>query len=138
MKRILLMVLRNIFAVPYMWFKLCYYAKHADKYTDEEHNRMLKEITGRANKGGNVTVEGYGIENLPEENGFILFHMDFAPYFLYRSECKAADELGPLHAASSVRLCMEQRQSSKSSAFTPFPIKRPRNSFQNPAAIVSS
>ena len=73
MKRILLMVLRNIFAVPYMWFKLCYYAKHADKYTDEEHNRMLKEITGRANKGGNVTVEGYGIENLPEENGFILF-----------------------------------------------------------------
>lgn len=73
MKRILLMVLRNIFAVPYMWFKLCYYANHADKYTDEEHNRMLKEITGRANRGGNVIVEGYGIENLPKENGFILF-----------------------------------------------------------------
>ena len=30
MNRILLMVLRNIFKVPGLWFKLCHYAKNAD------------------------------------------------------------------------------------------------------------
>ncbi len=37
MKRILMMVLRNIILVPFMWCKLCYHAHHVDKYTEEEH-----------------------------------------------------------------------------------------------------
>lgn len=73
MKRILLMVLRNILRVPYMWVKLCYMAAHADKYSDEEHLAMLKYITERANKGGNVKIEAHGIENIPEKDGFMLF-----------------------------------------------------------------
>ena len=73
MKRILLMVFRNILLVPFMWVKLCYYASHADKYTDEQHRKLLWYITERANKGGNVIVEGHGIENLPKEDGFIMF-----------------------------------------------------------------
>lgn len=73
MKRILLMVLRNILRVPYMWVKLCYMANHVDKYSDEEHLKMLKYITERANKGGNVTIDAHGIENLPKEDGFMLF-----------------------------------------------------------------
>ena len=73
MKRILLMVIRNILIVPYMWIKLNYYAKHADKYTDEQHNKMLRYITERANIGGNVKVEAYGMENLPEKDGFIMY-----------------------------------------------------------------
>ena len=36
MKRILLMVFRNIILVPAMWVKLCYYASHVDKYTEEQ------------------------------------------------------------------------------------------------------
>ena len=35
MKRILLMVLRNLWFVPYGWFKLCYTAVHVEKYTEE-------------------------------------------------------------------------------------------------------
>ena len=54
MKRIIMMVLRNILLVPWMWAKLCYHASHVDKYTEEEHYRMLQFITHRANKGGNV------------------------------------------------------------------------------------
>ena len=73
MKRILLMVFRNIWRVPFMWIKLCYYAAHADKYTDEQHRKLLWYITERANKGGNVIVEADGLENLPEEDGFILY-----------------------------------------------------------------
>ena len=54
MKRIIMMVLRNILLVPWMWAKLCYHASHVDKYTEEEHYRMLQFITHRANKDGNV------------------------------------------------------------------------------------
>ncbi|WP_137327651.1 lysophospholipid acyltransferase family protein [Anaerostipes rhamnosivorans] len=73
MKRILLMVFRNIFLVPYMWIKLCYYASHVDKYSEEKRFAMLRFITTRANKGGNVTIEVYGQENIPEKDGFIFF-----------------------------------------------------------------
>lgn len=73
MRRIILMVIRNILLVPIMWFKLCYYASHVDNYTEEEHYKLLKFIDHRANKGGNVQIEIHGQENLPKENGFIFF-----------------------------------------------------------------
>ena len=73
MKRILLMVFRNIFLVSFMWIKLCYYASHVDKYPEEKRFAMLKFITSRANKGGNVTIEVHGEENIPEKDGFIFY-----------------------------------------------------------------
>ena len=51
MKRIVMMVLRNLIFVPYGWIKLCYYARHVDKYTEEERYRLLKYIDSKANKG---------------------------------------------------------------------------------------
>ena len=54
MKRILYMVLRNIILVPFMWIKLCYHESHVNKYTEEQHYKMLKFIVRRANKGGNM------------------------------------------------------------------------------------
>ena len=73
MKRILYMVLRNIILVPFMWIKLCYHASHVDKYTEEQHFKMLRFIVKRANKGGNVTIEAHGRENIPQKSGFIFF-----------------------------------------------------------------
>lgn len=73
MKRILLMVFRNILLVPFMWCKLCYYAAHPDKYTDEQHNKMLRFIVTRANWGGHVHIDVHGKENIPEKDGFIFY-----------------------------------------------------------------
>lgn len=73
MKRIIMMVFRNLFLVPYMWIRLCYRASHVDKYKEEQHYELLKYITHRANKGGNVTIDAYGVENIPDENGFMFF-----------------------------------------------------------------
>ena len=73
MKRILLMVFRNILLVPFMWCKLCYYAAHVNKYTEEQHYKMLKFIVLRANKGGNVHIDVHGLENIPKEKGFMFF-----------------------------------------------------------------
>ena len=67
------MVLKNLFFVPYAWFKLCYTASHADKYTEEERYKVLKMIDNRAIKGGRITIDAHGVENIPEEDGFIFF-----------------------------------------------------------------
>ena len=73
MKRIIMMVLRNLLFVPYGWFKLCYYASHVEKYTEEQRYSLLKYIDEKANKGGNVHIDVYGQENIPEQNGFMFF-----------------------------------------------------------------
>lgn len=73
MRRILVMVLHNLLRVPGMWFRLCYYAKHSDKYTEEKRYSFLKYICEYANKGGNVHIDAHGIENIPEKDGFMLF-----------------------------------------------------------------
>lgn len=73
MKRILLMVFRNILLVPFMWCRLCYHASHTEKYTEEEQYSLLKFIVLRANKGGNVYIESHGVKNIPEKSGFMFF-----------------------------------------------------------------
>ena len=73
MKRILMMVLRNLLIVPYGWIRLCYRAAHVDKYTEEDMYAFLKWIDLRANRGGNVHIDAHGVENLPEKDGFMFF-----------------------------------------------------------------
>ena len=72
MNRIALMVLRNIHKVPATYSKLCRYAKNPDAYTEAEMYGHIQYILKEAIKGGNVTVEVFGKENIPEENGFLL------------------------------------------------------------------
>lgn len=73
MKRIILMLLRNFYILPFYWAKLCYYASHMDKYTEEQVLVFMKKIVKRANRGGNVKIVSTGSENIPKENGFILY-----------------------------------------------------------------
>ena len=73
MRRLLLMVLRNLLIVPGGWIKLCYRASHVDKYTEEDNYEFLRWIVFRANKGGNVTIDVHGQENIPKQDGFMFF-----------------------------------------------------------------
>lgn len=73
MKRILLMVFRNILLVPFMWCRLCYYAGHVEKYSEKQRYSMLKFIVKRANRGGNVHIDVHGQENIPKKDGFMFF-----------------------------------------------------------------
>lgn len=73
MKRIFMMVLRNIFMVPFAWFRLCYRASHVDKYTEEDMYEFLRWIDLHANKGGSVHIDVHGLENLPKKDGFVFF-----------------------------------------------------------------
>jgi 1-acyl-sn-glycerol-3-phosphate acyltransferase len=73
MLRILLMVLRNFWRVPGAWFKLCHYAKHTDKYPEQERYDHIRYIMNLAVKSGNIDLKISGQDKLPAENGFILY-----------------------------------------------------------------
>lgn len=73
MNRIVTMVLKNLFILPGAWWKLCRYARHPEKYPELTMYRHIQYILKRAVKGGNVTLQVTGLENIPTEGGFLLY-----------------------------------------------------------------
>ena len=72
MKRIILMVVTNLFFVIVCWPKLCRMAAHPERYTKEKRWKHLQFWVERACKGGRIILEAHGQEKLPEEP-FILY-----------------------------------------------------------------
>lgn len=72
MKRIILMVVRLILRVPYYLLGIWWSGKRKD-YDLNKAYAFVKKVAMAANRAGRVTIESYGIENLPEEDGFIFF-----------------------------------------------------------------
>lgn len=75
MKRILLMVLKLFYIAPYWWIMICKFSKDTrdEKYSQMQRYRLLQQLTTRANKAGRVTVICTGTENIPKEDGFVLY-----------------------------------------------------------------
>lgn len=73
MRRILLMVWKNLMFCPYWIWQLCTYSRKQDDHTEKERFALIKKITIHANRGGRVTIQSTGQENLPEKDGFILY-----------------------------------------------------------------
>lgn len=73
MNRLALMVLRNFWRVPGAYGKLCHYAKHTKEYPEAEKYRHIQYILQLALKSGNVDLRISGKENIPSENGFMMY-----------------------------------------------------------------
>ena len=73
MNRIVYMVLGHLPIVPYWFWKIDHMGKRPDQYPEQERYDYLRNIIKTINQNGRVTVRGYGEEQLPKENGFILF-----------------------------------------------------------------
>ena len=73
MNRIVTMVLKNFWRVPSAWFKLCHYANHTEKYSREEMFDHIRYVLRRAIMGGNIDLKVTGLENVPKEDGFMLY-----------------------------------------------------------------
>ena len=73
MKRIIMMFLMNFWYLPYGLTRLFRTAAHPEKLTMEERYAIVKDIDNRAIKGGRVVVDGHGLENIPEKDGFIMY-----------------------------------------------------------------
>lgn len=71
-KRLTLMLLRNLFYLPYVFINLLRYAKN-DKVSTDKKYKIIRLIGNRGCKCGNVNVHGYGLENLPKESGYIMY-----------------------------------------------------------------
>ena len=76
---------------------------------------MLKFITSRANKGGNVTIEVHGEENIPEKDGFIFYpnHQGFYDVLAVAEACPrpfsvvAKKEVAEIQFLKQVFACMK-------------------------------
>ena len=73
MNRIVTMVLKNLHIAPGAFIKLCRYAAYPEKYEELEMWSHIHYIMDRAVKGGNVDLKVTGLENLPEQDGFMLY-----------------------------------------------------------------
>lgn len=75
MNRIAMMAMRNLPKLPAAWIKLCRYAKTAADHPEQEQERYdhIKYILSLGVDSGNIDLISSGIENLPEENGFIIY-----------------------------------------------------------------
>lgn len=70
--RIALMVLRLIFKAPFYFLQIWWCGK-SKKVTLDEAYAVIKKVTKAANRAGRVKIEAYGVENIPEEDGFVFF-----------------------------------------------------------------
>ena len=73
MNRLALMVLRNIFRLPVYLPKLWHYAKHTDEYPEIEKWLHIHKTMKLAVEAGNIDLLVTGRENLPEQDGFVLY-----------------------------------------------------------------
>lgn len=86
--RIAMMVLRLFLKAPYYLFQIWKYGK-SDKYSFEESFALVKKVTKKANHAGRVTIEAFGLENIPEEDGFIFFpnHQGLFDVLVFLDSC---------------------------------------------------
>lgn len=91
MNRLALMLLSNIHRVPGLYGKLCHYAKHTDEYPELEKWQHIQKIMQYAVRGGNVDLQVFGKENIPQENGFMLYgnHQGLFDVLAIASSCDA-------------------------------------------------
>ncbi len=68
--RIALMVIRLLYAVPYYLIRMSWMGKHSSK---EKTFAFVKHCVKRSNEKGRVKVVAYDIDNLPGEDGYVLF-----------------------------------------------------------------
>lgn len=72
MKRIALIVIRVILILPYWWgYKVNKY-KHIEKYSLQERYGFIHKVVVTITKKARVELECYGLENLPEQSGYLL------------------------------------------------------------------
>lgn len=73
MNRFVLVGLRNFWRLPGAYIKLCRYAKHPERYPEEERWRHVQKIMGWVIASGNIDLQVYGKENIPQEGSFMLY-----------------------------------------------------------------
>ena len=73
MDRIIFMVLRNIYRAPFWFYRVMKMGREDAACTEQERYGYIRRMVEEINRTGRVTIRVQGRENLPEQDGFILF-----------------------------------------------------------------
>ena len=75
MRRIILMVLKCIYIVPYWFWNICRFARDTkeETYSLKTKYEFIRGIVKKVNRAGRVDIVSSGLENIPEEDGFIMY-----------------------------------------------------------------
>lgn len=86
--RIALMVIRLFWIAPYYLLKI-WWCGISSKITYEESFWFIQKVTKRANHAGRVTIETYGVENIPKEDGFVFYpnHQGMFDVLVFLDSC---------------------------------------------------
>lgn len=86
--RIAMMVIRLFLKAPYYFIRIWWCGK-SKKVSFDESFALIKRVTKAANRAGKVKVESYGLENIPEEDGFIFFpnHQGMYDVLVFLDSC---------------------------------------------------
>jgi len=72
MKRIVFMIICCLFRIPF-WFSKILILCNIKKYDAATRYAYLHKITPITIKRGRIKIQCYGLENLPKENGYVIF-----------------------------------------------------------------
>ncbi len=73
MARFYYVIFFSIGAIVYFVPKMAYYARHSEKYSEEQCYALAKRVVKRVKMTARVDTEYYGTENLPKQGGYIMF-----------------------------------------------------------------
>ncbi len=73
MKRIELLVIKCLLSLPSWIYIVFKYSKNIERYTEEKRYKAIRKIIKKINKRGKITIVCTGLENLPKDQGYVLF-----------------------------------------------------------------
>ena len=108
------MVVRLFYKVPYYLIRIWWLGTRKN-FDLEKNYAFIKKVTKAANRAGRVTIESYGVENIPKENGFIFFpnHQGMFDALVFLESCPvpfsvvAKKEVGDIPFLKQVFACMK-------------------------------
>ena len=72
MNRLMQAIFKNLFHLPELLARLDWYAKSPEKYSRQERMALIRTISDKIRRGGNISLVVSGTEHFPAEGGFLV------------------------------------------------------------------
>lgn len=73
MFKLLYVIFMNLHRAPYMIPRMRNRADHPEKFSEEQRYALVHHVIYLMNRTGKITTKATGLENLPEEGGYIMY-----------------------------------------------------------------
>lgn len=73
MFKLFYVIFMNLHRAPYVIPLMRNRAMHPERYTEEQRYALVHHVIYLMNKTGKITTKAFGVENLPEEGGYMMY-----------------------------------------------------------------